>query len=153
MKLAEVLILRADCKKKIDQLRPRLVNSAKVQEGDEPPEDPQELMAEVEASLQELASLIKRINKTNSLTEFQEGMTLTDALAERDVLALKLIVYNDLVQATSTVVNRYSRSEIKLVSTVNSGEVQKQLDRLSRQYRELDTKIQEKNWQTDLIEE
>lgn len=44
MKLAEVLILRADCQKRIDQLRQRLLRSAKVQEGEQPPENPQQLL-------------------------------------------------------------------------------------------------------------
>ena len=35
MKLAEALILRADLQKRIDQLRVRLNNNAKVQENDE----------------------------------------------------------------------------------------------------------------------
>lgn len=33
MKLAEALIKRADCQKRIEQLRQRLMRSAKVQEG------------------------------------------------------------------------------------------------------------------------
>ncbi len=36
MKLAEALILRADTKKRFEQLRQRLLNNAKVQEGDKP---------------------------------------------------------------------------------------------------------------------
>jgi hypothetical protein len=36
MKLAEALILRADNKKRFEQLRQRLMNNAKVQEGDKP---------------------------------------------------------------------------------------------------------------------
>ncbi len=36
MKFAEALILRADRQKRIEQLRERLVSSAKVQEGEKP---------------------------------------------------------------------------------------------------------------------
>ena len=43
MKLAEALILRADCQKRIAQLKSRLLTNAKVQEGDKPAEAPQEL--------------------------------------------------------------------------------------------------------------
>ena len=43
MKLAEALILRADCQKRIAQLKSRLLTNAKVQEGDAPAEPPQEL--------------------------------------------------------------------------------------------------------------
>jgi len=34
MKLAEALILRADCQKRFEQLKARLLSNAKVQEGD-----------------------------------------------------------------------------------------------------------------------
>ena len=70
MKLAEALILRADCQKRIAQLKSRLLTNAKVQEGDAPAETPQELIAELERVSAELLDLIKRINRTNSATAF-----------------------------------------------------------------------------------
>jgi hypothetical protein len=45
MKLSEALILRADCQKRIQQLRERLERSAKVQEGETPFEEPQALIS------------------------------------------------------------------------------------------------------------
>ena len=151
MKLAEALILRADCQKRIEQLRQRLLRSAKVQEGEQPPEDPQALIAELEATVNELTDLIKKINKTNSLTTLEDNMSITDALAQRDTLSLKRSVYDSLVNAAAVTSNLYSRSEIKSFSTVNITELQSQINRLSREYRELDTKIQEANWTTELI--
>jgi len=47
MKLAEALHLRADLQKRIAQLGDRLNNNARVQEGDEPAEDPAVLLAEL----------------------------------------------------------------------------------------------------------
>ncbi|MBK9152902.1 MAG: DIP1984 family protein [Chloracidobacterium sp.] len=150
MKLAEALILRSDIQKRIEQLRHRLTNNAKVQEGDAPAEKPDALLKELEGSAVELEKLIKRINKTNSKTEFAKGRTLTDALAERDVLLLRKGVYSGLVNAATVTQQLYSRSEIKFVATVNVGRTQKQADALAKQYRELDAKIQEFNWKTDL---
>jgi hypothetical protein len=152
MKLAEALIKRADAQRRIEQLRQRLVRSAKVQEGETPPEQPQALIGELDATVNELMDLIKRINKTNSLTILEEGMTLSDALAHRDTLLLKRSIYNSLVDAAAAQQVRYSASEIKSFSTVNVAELQAQMDRLSRQYRELDTRIQESNWNTELID-
>ena len=152
MKLAEALINRADCQKRIEQLRQRLLRSAKVQEGETPPENPQALVAELEATVNELADLIKRINKTNSLTNLEESMTLSDALAQRDTLMLKRSVYNSLVEAAAYQQVRYGTSEIKTFSTVNIAELQTQMDQLSRQCRELDTRIQESNWNTELMD-
>jgi hypothetical protein len=152
MKLAEALMLRADCQKRFEQLKQRLVMSAKVQEGDEPPENPQELIKELERVADELGDLIKRINKTNSTTAYQEDKTLSDALAERDVLALRRGAYTDLAQAASVTQARYSKSEVKFKSTVNVQEIQKRVDELSKAYREMDSRIQEINWKTDLVE-
>ena len=73
MKLAEALILRADCQKRIAQLKSRLLTNAKVQEGDKPAETPQELIAELGRVSTELLNLIKRINRTSSATAFDGG--------------------------------------------------------------------------------
>ncbi|MBA2733873.1 MAG: DIP1984 family protein [Acidobacteria bacterium] len=152
MKLAESLILRADCQKRFEQLKVRVLRSAKVQEGDAPPENPQELVVELEGTAAELSDLIKRINRTNSNTQFDAGRSLSDALAERDVLALRRAAYSALAEAAAVTQNLYSRSEVKFVSTVNVAEVQRQTDALAKEYRELDARIQETNWQTDLRE-
>lgn len=105
MKLSEALILRADAQKQTAQLRQRLIRSAKVQEGEQPPENPQQLIAELEATLEELVALIKQINRTNSLTEFQ-ARTLSNVLAERDTLLLKHNAYSNLIR------QRFGRSAI-----------------------------------------
>jgi hypothetical protein len=152
MKLAEALILRADCQKRIEQLRQRLIRSAKVQEGETPPEQPQALIAELDATINQLVDLIKRINKTNSQTDLEQGLTISDALAHRDTLLLKRSVYTSLVDAAAYQQERYSASEIKSFSTVNVAELQTQTDRLSRECRELDTKIQSSNWSTELMD-
>jgi cell division protein FtsB len=152
MKLAEALILRADAQKRIQQLRERLNRSAKVQEGEQPPEDPQELLAELDRLAAELTVLVKQINRTNSATPFDSDITLTDALAERDALALRRSVLTGVIQMAAVQQNRYSRSEVKYFSTVSIADLQRQVDGLSRQYRELDARIQQLNWQVDLIE-
>jgi hypothetical protein len=152
MRLAEALILRADCNKRFEQLKQRIIRSAMVQEGDEPPENPLELIIELESVSNELSSLIKRINRTNSLTEFQEGATLSDALAERDVLLLKREAYNQISLNASVRQDRYSKSEVKYKTTVNVQAIQKQIDELSKSVRELDSRIQETNWKIELMQ-
>lgn len=152
MKLAEALILRADYQKRFTQLQQRLVRSARVQEGEEPPESPQELLTELESISVELTRLIQRINRTNSVTNFQDR-PLSDALAERDVLRLKRGAYDSLIDAAAIRQDRYMRSELRVLSTVDVAELQRQVDRLSRDYRELDAQIQALNWAIDLIED
>jgi hypothetical protein len=82
MRLAEALILRADYQKRIEQLKSRILRNAKIQEGDDPAENPTILLAEMERIAQELARLIQRINKTNAVTLLQDEMTI--ALICRD---------------------------------------------------------------------
>lgn len=154
MKLSEALILRADTQKRIEQLRQRLIRSAKTQEGETPPEDPQTLISELNTAVEILVNLIRNINQTNSLTNLssEDSLTIADALAQRDTIMLKRSVLDSLLQAAAYTQTRYSSSEIKLISTVNIAEIQRQIDTLSRDYRELDTQIQQANWNTDLIE-
>jgi hypothetical protein len=150
MKLAEALILRADCQKRIAQLKSRLFTNAKVQEGDAPAEIPQDLIAELGRVSTELLDLIKRINRTNSAMPFAGLGTISDALAERDVLALQRSAYAELAQTAAITHDRYSRSEVKYISTINVAEIQKRADELAKSYRDLDARIQEFNWQTEL---
>lgn len=151
MKLAEGLVLRADAQKRLEQLKQRLVRSAKVQEGDKPAEDPVELLAEFEAVAGELIGLIQRINRTNAKVQFQ-GASLTDALAKRDVLRLRGAMYRELAQAAAITQSRASKSEVKFRSTVSVAKIQKQADSLAGELRELDARIQEANWQFELSE-
>jgi hypothetical protein len=151
MKLAEALILRADCQKRLDQLKQRLIRSAKVQEGDSPPEEPSALLIEVERTAEELLGLVSRINRTNCAAPLDKGV-LSDALAERDILALRRSIYADAAQAAVIQQDRYSKSEVRFRSTMNVAEMQETADRLARRRRELDARIQQANWQVDLVE-
>jgi hypothetical protein len=45
-----------------------------------------------------------------------------------------------------------SKSEVRFKSTLPIAAVQKAADDLARDHRELDARIQETNWRTDLIE-
>jgi hypothetical protein len=151
MKLAEALILRANLQTRLEKLKGRLLQNALVQEGEKPAEDPQKLLQELEQVADELATLIQQINRTNLETRLNEEQTLTDALALRDVLRLKQGIYWNLGQTASVRQHRYSRSEIKLQSSVNVPRILQRADELAREYRELDTLIQAANWANELL--
>lgn len=151
MKLAEALVLRADAQRKVAQLKQRLERVVKVQEGEEPVEQPNFLFEELNRTIEELTSWVKKINKTNSLTSFDTNMSIADALAERDKLMQKRNILNDILEAATIKQDRFSRSEVKFYRSIEVNEVQKQLDDLSKSYRELDFKIQEKNWTVEVI--
>ncbi|WP_052888481.1 DIP1984 family protein [Thermogemmatispora carboxidivorans] len=152
MKLAEALVLRADMKKQLTQLRNRLTRSAIVQEGDQPPEKPEALLHEIEEILQQYRQLMVRINRTNLESRLPDGRTLTEAMAERDVLDLQHSILSDLAATASERFDRYGQAEIRRLPTVDTAAIYRQLDRIARQRRELDTAIQATNWAVDLLE-
>lgn len=150
MKLAEALNLRADLQKRIANLRERLIKNAKVQEGDTPSEDPNMLLNELNDNIIELENIIKLINKTNSST-YVDNESISDIIAKRDALGLKISILRSFVSESADRIDRYSNKEIKILSTVNVAEMQKQVDNLSKEYRLIDTKLQGLNWTTDII--
>ena len=155
MKLAEALVQRKAVKEKLGRLKQRLYDNAKVQEGDQPNENPMELLREVDSTLTELETLIIRINRTNLATPMPDGSgTLMEAIARRDMLNLKYAILESLIGAAGPPRDRWAmtRSEIKWLPTVDVAQVQKEIDALAKAYRELDTQIQAVNWTVDLAE-
>lgn len=151
MKLAEALIARADLQKRIEQLKRRISMNLKIQEGEKPAEDPNAMLTELEKNIEEVTTLIQRINKTNCSVQFDETRTLADALVERDQKWDKRLILAKIAEEASIRSDRYSRTEIKIISTVDVSAIQKQVDQLSKEFREIDTKIQGLNWSVDLI--
>lgn len=149
MKLAEALVFRADKQKRLEQLKVRLLRNAKVQEGDQPAEDPAQLLTEYETTATEFMDLIKQINLTNASAMLGE-QSLTEALAQRDILRLRQSTYRDLAQSASVVQSIATRSEVKFRSTVSVAAIQKQADQLAKELRDLDSRIQEANWKIEL---
>jgi hypothetical protein len=151
MKLAEALAERSDCQIKIEEIKKRLIRSARVQEGDQPAEDTTALLAEGERVFARLQELIGAINRTNSKTAFDSKRTISDAIAERDVVGKRRDFLAGIADAATTRQDRYSKSEVRFVATVSVGKLQTEVDQLAKQYRELDTRLQELNWKTEFI--
>lgn len=156
MKLAEALALRADATRRIEQLRARIVANARFQEGEEPAEDAQALLAEAGAVLDELEVLIRRINRTNAATRIDPEGTITDALARRDALRIRHSVVTAAADAAAgrsqPGMGRQLRSELKMLAALPVAQLRAQADDLARQIRELDVRIQQSNWEFDLME-
>ena len=150
MKLSEALIIRSDLQKRVEQIRARLIANAKVQEGDKTVENPIEILAELNQTLSELENIIARINLTNSKV-LDGKKTMTELLAERDVLMIKIKIKQEFLTTARNKIDRYSNKEIKIFSSVDVKQEQTKLDQLSKELRELDVKIQSLNWQSDLI--
>ncbi|CQD17252.1 hypothetical protein BN1232_03811 [Mycobacterium lentiflavum] len=156
MKLAEALSLRATAARRIEQLRTRIVNNARYQEGEEPAEDASGLLTEVGEVLDEFETLIRRINRTNAATAIDPDGTLTDALARRDALRHRHYVVTAAADAAAGTnqpgYSRQLRSELKMQSALPVAELRAQADVLARELRELDVRIQRSNWEVELLD-
>lgn len=151
MKLAEALILRADYQKKIYELKTRIENSVKIQEGEEAQENPQALLKELADVLNQQEHIVKRINRTNVSVIVAKEESLADLIISRDLMKKKRNILSAIMQEAVIKQDRYSRTEVKFVNTIKISDLQKEIDGLSKLYRELDVKIQEKNWTVELL--
>ena len=150
MKLAQALTLRKDIQIRMNQLVSRLNDNAKVQEGLQPNEDPYALLNELEACHNDYVTIVNRINLTNTMT-IVDGERLGDLVVKRDAL-IKLVGYKRrFLDEASRLIDRYSKSEILVKSTVNVSALHAEIDAMAREIRERDTRIQELNWTTELL--
>lgn len=149
MKLAEALSIRADLQRRINQLRMRLKDSSKVQEGDIPAEQLTDLFQELDACLVQWEDMVFRINQTNIKTLY-EGKSITRMIARKDRLAQRVAINQELLKHVMET-ERYGRNEIKYVRQVDVTALRKETDCLAKKLRELDLKLQELNWAVDLL--
>ena len=148
MKLAEALSLRADLQKRVAQLKQRLKDNVKVEEGDSTIENPENLFAELDRSLAKLEELIFRINATNMHAQ-HKGISLTQLIAQKDIFSLRIATLREIYKHI-TERDRYGRNELKYIRTIDVEKLNQQIDSYSQQYRKLDLEIQSVNWAIDL---
>lgn len=95
--------------------------------------------------------MIACINKTNCETKV-DGQTLTELIAKKDTLSLKIHVYKDIAYSGSQTSYRARNTEIKIKSAISVADWQAEIDRMAKELRLVDNKLQETNWNTNLIE-
>lgn len=150
MKLAEALSIRSDLQKRINMLNSRLKKSCTVKEGDTPPEDVHSLLKELDSSLKRCRELIYRINYTNMHASV-DGRSITDIMAERDILQQRVRIYHDVIKTLIDGPDRWGRDE-KVVRLLDVPSFRKEADRYSKELRELNLKLQRINWKIDLLD-
>ena len=146
MKLAEALLLRADLMKKIEHLQNRIVPVLIVSDDKIPQEDPNKLMAQLRKTIQDLETLIIRINKTNNETYIEGEGLLMEALAKRDSLKMLSEKLRNIRYAAQ--INNSGDKNLK--TTIDIKKLQIEMDQTGRAFREIDSKIQGINWLTEL---
>jgi len=151
MKLAEALMERKAIKNRMNDLKRRIYRNASVPEDEKPAEDPMELMEELRAELEKFEAIIIRINKTNNATPFSDDMTLMEAIIKKDMLNNLHLVYMKLADKATPEYDRYSMSELKFFPAVDVKVVREKAEEIAREYHQLNMKIQEINWKTELL--
>ncbi len=146
MKLAEGLLLRADLMKKIEHLQNRIRPVLIVSDDKKPQEDPNKILAQLRKAIQDLESIIIRINKTNNETLVEGEGSLMEALAKRD--SLKML--SEKLRNIRFAAQVNNSGEANLKTTIDIKKLQTEMDQTGRAFRELDSKIQEINWLTEL---
>ena len=157
MLLGAALADRASKKKQLEQVAARAAAVARYQEGEEPAESADELLAKGRTLISELRDLVRRINRTNSATELAPGFTLTDALAQRDGYAAQYRLVTAVADAGAgrgreVVWARQLRSELQQVSAVQVADLRAEADQIAEARRNLDVRIQQAGWATELLE-
>lgn len=156
MLLGEALAERSSKKKQLEQVEARAVSVARYQEGEQPAENAGDLLETGRRLIGELRQLARRINRTNSVTELDPGFTLTDALAQRDGFAAQHRLVTAVADAGAgrkgAVWARQLRSELQQVSAVRVTDLRAEADRIAQARRELDVRIQQAGWLTELAD-
>lgn len=152
MKLAEALSIRSQLTNKVTQLRSRLNDCVKIQEGDEIAETPQQVVEELDSTLAELSRIIYAINMTNTLAVDEDGRNITSLIAERDTLKQRVSILSSAIDTLTQKESRYNRSEIRYIRTVDVTEFRKIYNESAATLRKLDLHIQGLGFSTYLIE-
>lgn len=156
MTLAEALVERKGLKERLESLKQRLAANVRVQEGDTPTEAPGDLMEQVRAAIADLERLIVAINRTNLTARLpgEEGWSLMEAIARRDMLTLHQTVLQGTIGAARITRNEWAmtHSEVRSVLAVDVAALQRQIDALAKERRQLDLRLQAANWSTRLNE-
>jgi hypothetical protein len=156
MLLGEALAERASKKKQLEQVEARAVSVSRYQEGEQPAESAGELLETGRRLVGELRELARRINRTNSATELDPGFTLTDALALRDGYAAQFKLVSAVADAgagrKAVAWARQLRSELQQISAVPVADLRAEADRIAEARRNLDIRIQQAGWSTELLD-
>ncbi|MFZ1848239.1 MAG: DIP1984 family protein, partial [Saprospiraceae bacterium] len=146
MKLAEALLLRSDLMKKIEHIQNRIRPVLIVSDDKKPQEDPTKLIAELRTAIQDLEILVIRINKTNNEININGEGSLMEALVKRDSLKMLSEKLRNIRYAAQI----DNSGDANLKTTIDIKKLQTEMDQTGRAFREIDSKIQELNWLTEL---
>jgi len=151
MFLAEALLRKAVLKKELEALEQRMGESARVPHDEEPVDDYLVLLSSYREKEGELLDMSLRILATNSSTAFREGETISQAIIRRDSLKRVVNMHSKLLGAAiGGGRGLFTNRDIKYRRVVDMDKVRADMDNAAMQYRSLDVKLQQLNWNTEL---
>ena len=154
MVLAEALLRKAVLKQELEAIEQRMSESARIPYDEEPVDDCLVLLGSYREKEDNLLEMSLRILATNSSTTFNEdsGETISQAIIRRDSLKRVVSMYKKLLAAAVGGDRRlFSSRDVKYKRVVDTDMVRSKMDDAAMQYRALDTKLQQLNWNTELM--
>ncbi|PVU89969.1 hypothetical protein BB559_004839 [Furculomyces boomerangus] len=151
MKLAEALIIRTELDKSIKNLEARIISNSLIQEGSKVLEDPNVLLQELYEKIEEHKTIVTRINATNLNVKLNSGISIMEGIVKRDVYLRLYNTLNTICNHANEKIDRYSKTEILNIATIDVAALRKKMDMVAKQRREIDIEIQSTNWIHDLI--
>lgn len=151
-KLAELLAERSRLSKRLNELKTRIEQNAKTDEGSDPAEKPLELLTEWRAVCDQLPKVICAINSCNNTAKLNGSgaRLLCDAIAEREVLDRKIVGLSSIADAGLISHEGFRASTTKLQSHIPVAELRKEVDTLKTQRKLLESQIQSTNWTVEV---
>lgn len=147
MLIAEALVLRSEYKTLLSNLERRIRKNSKVyEEGDNPNENLENLIKEYSEVREKLRDLIIKINHTNLTTKLPNGMFVADAIAYKNALMDEKNMLDSIMHESMG----SSYRDEKTYPVMDIKDIQKEISKFSKEYREVNTAIQLSNWQTSL---
>ncbi len=134
----------------MEALKKRLYANAKVEEGAKPAEDPAALLRELLDEVAAFEHIVARINHTNAAATFSDGSSLVFALIQKDMLRYRHLMLTNLANHAVAAPGRYSARELRSVPAVEVEALRREADRVAREGRLLDGRIQRLNWEVEL---
>lgn len=143
MKLAEALKQRKDLNTKIIELTQRASQNVLVEKGEDPAEDVQSLLGDIEAFSQELQGLTVKINLTNNLHGIMEMSS------KRDMYRNLSRIYRQMAQTRTS---RYGRDEISYVPSIDIKAANEKANDYADKASKMDFAIQSLDFSADLVD-
>ena len=150
MKLAEALILQANHQNRILSLKNRINHQVLIPEGEEPSEDPNELLKIVFTLNAELQRLKHQIHLAHVKSILDTGERLIDLLVERDTLDEQHQILTDAIKHTFLDSDNNHHHNLKWVKVIPVSRLQKYADDINARLCQLNIKIQAATWNIDV---